>query len=142
MQGGEVTYKWMGKKKYEVTAKLYRDCQGIPLISNNITFTVLAQGITPINIPFNRKSIEELSYRCTDSTRVICDSIRNGFSSERHTFIGYVDFDDSTFSIFQTNNICEIYFSISIYARTSSTSINNPGFFYLPFPKKNALING
>ena len=131
MQGGEVTYKWMGKKKYEVTAKLYRDCQGIPLISNNITFTVLAQGITPINIPFNRKSIEELSYRCKDSTRVICDSIRNGFSSERHTFIGYVDFDDSTFSIFQTNNICEIYFSISIYARTSSTSINNPGFFYL-----------
>ena len=131
MQGGEVTYKWMGKKKYEVTAKLYRDCQGIPLISNNITFTVLAQGITPINIPFNRKSIEELSYRCKDSTSVICDSIRNGFSSERHTFIGYVDFDDSTFSIFQTNNICEIYFSISIYARTSSTSINNPGFFYL-----------
>jgi uncharacterized repeat protein (TIGR01451 family) len=133
MQGGEVTYKWLGKKKYEITAKLYRDCNGISL--NSPKFTVQAQGINAIDIPYTRVSIEEVNYRCKDSTRKLCNPPNTVFSSyyssEIHTFVGYVDFNDSVFKVFPDNNKCEIYFSISQCCRNTTITTINAGSFYV-----------
>ncbi|MDP2175118.1 MAG: T9SS type A sorting domain-containing protein [Bacteroidota bacterium] len=133
LQGGEVTYKWLGKKKYEITGKLYRDCNGISL--NSPTFTVQAQGINAINIPYTRVSIEEMNFRCKDSVRKLCNppnSFSSTFySSEIHTFVGYVDFEDSVFKVFPDNNKCEIFFSISQCCRNGMITTINPGVFYV-----------
>lgn len=129
-QGGEITYKWLGGKKYEVTAKFYRDCSGIPL--TYLEFKVQAFGINSIDIPYTRVSIEDVTLRCKDSTRKLCNPPNTsngiGFSSEVHTLVGYVDFDDTLFNKFLKNSNCEIYFTLSNIPRNNNiTNINATG---------------
>jgi hypothetical protein len=133
MQGGEITYKWLGNKKYEVTAKIYRDCYGISL--NSPSFLIRASGINPIPIPNTRISIEDITIRCKDSTTKLCNppNSSNGQyqATELHTFVGYVDFDDTIFNVFPNNGACEVFFSVDQCCRNNYVTTINPGHFYI-----------
>ena len=39
VMGGEITYRYLGGLKYEITVKFYRDCRGIPLSSPSCNMT-------------------------------------------------------------------------------------------------------
>lgn len=96
MAGGEITYKYLGNEKYEVTFRIYRDCRGGAL--NSPKFELLC-------VSTNRKqtlnaalvSIREISTACSKAGK-ICNpqnTTVTGTGFEEHTFIDTLDFNSS-----------------------------------------------
>jgi len=121
MMGGEVTYSWLGGKKYEITARMYRDCRGIPL--NSPTIQIFDKnGKNTMALNYNRVSIEDITATCNSTTGPCSPSNEPTGSEgvELHTFVATVDFAASPYSAFVTNNTCEIYISREQWCRNGA----------------------
>ncbi len=110
--GGEITYKHLGAKKYELTAKIYRECGGIAL--NSVDFGI-TDGNTDLTISYTRVSIQDISNRCDDTGRGPCYPQNTASNSgvELHTYKATVDFGVSPYNYYPQNNSCKIYFYAS-----------------------------
>ncbi|MDP2174292.1 MAG: T9SS type A sorting domain-containing protein [Bacteroidota bacterium] len=110
--GGEVNYKWLGDKKYEVTTKILRDCKGIAL---NKPLIVMYAGTDSFHLAYTRTSIKDVSENCKDSGGGPCYPQNNnntGDGLELHTFVSYVDLDKAPYNQVNYSNICKVYFSV------------------------------
>jgi len=130
--GGEITYRHLGAKKYELTAKVYRDCRGIPL--NSLTFRVFEEvnniAITP---SYTRVKIEDISVNYSGNGNGPCypqNSIANA-GIELHTFLDTIDFDIRPYNTLLKNNSCKIYFSVEQCCRNTGITTMTNGNFYV-----------
>lgn len=93
--GGEITYRYLGNKKFEVTVIQYRDCRGIPL--SNIAYALYCgtTGATKI-MSLTRVGIRDISPTCA-SVGIQCSPSNTTISSqspaiEEHLFKDTMDF--------------------------------------------------
>ena len=93
--GGEVTYRYLGNKKFEVTVIQYRDCRGIPMNGINYTIYCGTTGATK-TLSLTRISIQDISPTCA-SVGIRCNPANTTISSqdiavEEHLFKDTLDF--------------------------------------------------
>ncbi|MES2618337.1 MAG: T9SS type A sorting domain-containing protein [Bacteroidota bacterium] len=130
MIGAEIFYTWKGGKKYEVTARIYRDCQGIPLTSPSMRVSDY-NGIF-LQISYTRISIEDVTEICKSATKPCSPSNSSitGLGVELHTFVGTVDFAQAPFdSLVSNSNTCKLYFSMEQCCRTSTTTFSGGNYY-------------
>ncbi len=135
MMGGDITYKWLGGKKYEITFKVYRDCRGIPFNSPDIAMFGLINGSVSnsTSINYTRTSIRDISIMCNDTMDKPCSPANSPSSAgiEEHTFVSTVDFASSPFKTFVDNGYCEIYIKLEQCCRNGAITTMSPGNFYI-----------
>ncbi|MES2618336.1 MAG: T9SS type A sorting domain-containing protein [Bacteroidota bacterium] len=132
MMGAEITYRCLGNKQYEITARVYRDCRGIPF--NNPSITVTDYNGKTISLSYTRVSIEDITPRCDDSSTGPCNPSNNTVSNEGvelHTFLDTIDFSVSPYNYFQNNGVCKVYFTLEQCCRNGDITTINPGNFYI-----------
>ncbi|MCB9252627.1 MAG: T9SS type A sorting domain-containing protein [Flavobacteriales bacterium] len=81
--GGEITYKYLGNKQYEISVKFYRDCRGIP--TNNTTYTIRCGTSATKNLTLTRVSIKDITPTCA-SVGVKCSPSNTTISSSSPAF--------------------------------------------------------
>ncbi len=131
MMGGEIFYKWLGGKKYQVTARIYRDCKGIPLNSPSIGVSDNNGTIFPIS--YTRTSIQDITPTCNRGIKKPCNPSNTTVSSEGyelHTFVGNIDLGAAPYDSFIRKKTCKIYFFISQCCKNFITNYAG-GDFYL-----------
>ncbi len=111
LRGGEISYKWLGGKKYQVNIKIYRDCRGIAL--NSPMFRMFNDQGDSLIYSATRVSIEDVTNICKDSsTRCYPQNQTTGnMGIEIHHYTSTIDFAASPYSSFMSNS-CKVYFSV------------------------------
>lgn len=107
IMGSEVTYRYIGGMKYEITLKYYRDCRGIPFNSPSVEmYGIGSSSSLKKSLSITRVSITDLSYNCSKMGKQ-CNPANTTISSssaatEMHTYLDTVDFEkaDSAFKKF------------------------------------------
>jgi hypothetical protein len=142
--GGEITYKCIGNSTYEITMKVYRDCQGIPLcncpglsgctLPGGLNITAVDSTYNGINlgnvvmtvVP-NASSGYDVIELCHSTTSVCsnCGTRSPGTFSpgiEMYTFTGIAYLSNLNFGI------CNVNLGFSTCCRnTANTTLQNPG---------------
>ncbi len=137
MLGSDMHYRALGGNKYEITAKLYRDCRGISL--SNPTFGVFAgtnggDGCGNTKLSISLISIKDITPVC-NKAKLPCSPVNTmatGRGIEEHTYQTIVDFSTAPFSTFlSSSSCCEITFYIGQCCRngTITTGPANEDFF-------------
>lgn len=133
VMGGDISYKWLGAKKYEFTFNFYRDCRGIPIDTFN--FRIFNKSNT-VNLKLNasRVSITDITVLCNDTLQKYCTptnkaTTKNGV--ERHIFIAVVDLESQSYKKFLDSQVCEIYVSADLCCRNGAITTINPGNFFI-----------
>jgi len=125
MMGSDISYKCISPGKYEITAKIYRDCRGIPLHLPDI-FAVC--GSTQRYIRTRLVSVKDITPSC-EKYYVPCDSntsqTREGV--EEHTYVGTVDLNTYPYSEL---TCCNIRFSVSQCCRNGAINTAYVDNFY------------
>lgn len=108
--GGDISYKYLVKNKYEVTFKFYRDCRASTLNNPDFKLYCPANSKSAI-INAKRIAIVDISKTC-DTSRYKCSQSNTGISSvmpiyEVHIYTAIIDFD-SNFSAFKNECLLEI----------------------------------
>ncbi|MEZ4805393.1 MAG: hypothetical protein R2852_07890 [Bacteroidia bacterium] len=107
--GGEITYKWKGGKKVEITLKYYRECQGVPFNNPSIYIFDYKKSSNRTLIPSTRILIQDLTIRCPDSTSSVCTSNQvSGDGVELHVYVSTINFDSLPYKMFVDSGICQI----------------------------------
>lgn len=143
MAGGEITYKCIGNSTYEITMKVYRDCQGIPLcncpglsgctLPGGLNITAVDSAYNGINlgnvvmtvVP-NASSGYDVIELCQSTTSVCsnCGTRSPGTFSpgiEMYTFTGMAYLSNLNFGI------CNVNLGFSTCCRNSAnTVLQNP----------------
>ncbi len=96
--GGEVTYRYLGGLKYEITFKFYRDCRGISIDSisaqmrGNVGTASKSKRLTPTRI-----SIKDVSNYCKKNSNPCgkANTIGSNLGIEEHLFRDTIDFDNA-----------------------------------------------
>ena len=132
MMGGEITYKWLGGKEYELIFSVYRDCRGIPFNSPTISMFDAGNN-TSVTVNYTRTSIEDLtpvcntlSGPCSPANQTVSDE-----GVELHIFKAIVDFGTSPYKTFVDNGYCEIRIKLEQCCRNGAITTINPGNFYV-----------
>ncbi len=125
LAGGEIYYELIGPKKYKVTAHVYRLCDTDPL--NALTGYVYG-GSLGVSITFARTSIKKINDTCGNPCQKLNTVSNPGF--EKHSFEATVDFNNSTYNTFVSNNICFVNFAVKQSGRAMSNTHDN-GLFYI-----------
>ncbi len=129
--GGEVTYRWLSNKKYEITARMYRDCRGMPL--SYPTCKVRNDSVS-FSLSLTRVSIKDITIKCVDTATGPCypsNSMSSSKGYELHTFLDTIDLGDPTYNSLFANGNCKIYFTLEQCCRNGALIILNPGSFYV-----------
>ena len=126
LAGGEIYYELIGQSYYKVTAHVYRACDGNPL--NNLSGFVVADTIRQ-SMTFARTAIQKISDTCGKPCNKINDVGNPGF--EKHSFVAYVDFKNSSYSKFISAGKCFVHFAIKQGGRDNRTTTHGTGMFYL-----------
>lgn len=125
MMGGEITYKSLSPKKYEVTLRWFRDCRGISLNGGGTINIRCTNGGT------RTVSLGLVSIRSVTSTGCTpTNTIGSGQGIEEHIYRGVVDFNILPLS---TLGSCsgDIIFSASINARNGAITTGPSGTLYV-----------
>lgn len=132
LMGGEITYKWLGNKKYELTMKAYRDCRGMPLDSPLVEMFA-ANGANKVTVNYTRTSIVDLTVMCSDTISPRCNpaNTMSGQGVEEHTFKAIIDFATAPYKSFVDSSYCEIYIKMEQCCRNGAITNINPGNFYV-----------
>ncbi len=132
--GGDVSYRHLGNKKYELKFVVYRDCRGIAF--NNPTISATG-GNYSYYLTYTRVSIEDITFKCQDSTRNPCSPSNTVQSKgiEKHTYLDTIDFDVSPYTNLVNNN-CQVMFTMEQCCRNGAITTFSPGNFYVE-----AMIN-
>ena len=99
MMGGDMSYKCLGNGKYKITAKIYRDCRGVPF--NSPEFGVFAgtnggNGCGSYTLSgLSRVKITDITSRCSTASSPCSpsNSTTGNQGTEEHTFEATVDFN-------------------------------------------------
>jgi hypothetical protein len=121
--GGDVFYRYLSGKKYEVTVALYRDCRGISL--NSPPRTVAYNDSFEIVLSLTRVKIEEIKGSACAGGCITNTSSNQG--DEKHTFLDTVDFSTGAFALFGTQSKPLVYFGFSQCCRNSAITTYAPG---------------
>ncbi len=120
VMGSDITYKCLGNGRYEVTATVYRDCNGVQL-SNTPVQARCNAGTRSFSLPkISVKDITGIDSRCPTQSRC---SGSYAYGIEEHTFKGIIDLS--------VLNCCEVTLSWSQCCRNSniSTGAANQNFY-------------
>lgn len=124
--GGEITYKYVGNNKYDVTFKYYRDCRGGA--SNNLNFYLLCPATSAsVNLATTLTGIRDISSTC--ATGVKCQPSNTSISSgspifEEHTYATTLDFNGALSSF---KNCCTLKLGMGECCRTGSITTGAAG---------------
>jgi len=121
--GGDVYYRHLSGKKYEVTVALYRDCRGISL--NSPPRTVAYNDSFEIVLSLTRVKIQEIKGSACAGGCITNTSSNQG--DEKHTFLDTVDFSSGAFALFGTQSKPLVYFGFSQCCRNSAITTYAPG---------------
>lgn len=127
LAGGEITYKYLGNEKYEVTFKFYRDCRGGSLISPS--FKLLdVNTTTEINLNAKLVSIRDISNVC-DTFSKKCNPSNKQISTtvpifEEHIYSYQIDFNGNESSF---KKVCLLKIGMGQCCRPSNITTGGAG---------------
>jgi len=134
MMGADMNYKCLGNGKYKITAKVYRDCQGIGMgIVGFRAYAGLNGGngcgtVTPSG--WTRTNIRDVTTRCSSAANP-CNpknTYGTGKGVEEHTFEITVDFNASPLNAFvNKSTCCEVTFYVNECCRNGLISTGPAG---------------
>ena len=128
MMGADVKYTCLGKGKYKVTLKVYRDCTGINLggISGTISCGSYSTTFSP-----TKKGVRDITPTCASSVSA-CKNRQSGLGIgvEEHTYEAIIDFSKAPYSTWRKNGCCEFRFSWGQCCRNGEITTINNGSFY------------
>jgi hypothetical protein len=134
MMGADMSYKCLGNGKYKITAKVYRDCRGIPMgvVSFNAYAGVNGSNGCGTASPggLTRTAIRDVTTRCSSSTNP-CNPKNTGGTGkgvEEHTFEATVDFTKTPLSNFvNKSTCCEVTFYVNECCRNGNITTGAAG---------------
>jgi gliding motility-associated-like protein len=137
MMGGDMSYKCLGNGKYKITAKIYRDCRGVPF--NSPEFGVFAgtnggNGCGSSALSISRTGIKDVTPRCSTASSPCSpqNTYGTGEGIEEHTYEVTVDFNTSPLSGYlNKSTCCEVTFYIGQCCRNGAitTGPASEGFY-------------
>ena len=138
MMGADVSYKCLGNGKYKITAKVYRDCRGVPM--GIVSFGAYAgtnggNGCGSYTLTgLSRVKITDITSRCSTASSPCSpsNSTTGNQGTEEHTFEATVDFNASPLNNFiNKSTCCEVTFYVNENARNGAitTGASNQNFF-------------
>lgn len=110
VMGGEITYRYLGGLKYEITVKFYRDCRGIPLSSPSCSMVGNGDTSKRKSLSLTLISIRDVSNYCKKSSNPCYPkNTSSALGIEEHLYLDTVDFNkaDSAFKKY-----CNIQFGM------------------------------
>lgn len=125
--GGLITYKYLGNDKYEITAKWYRDCRGIPQSSYGLTMRCASTGttksLTPTVISYTDITplCKTAGKFCNPSNTTVSVS---GPAYEEHKLMDTIDFAGSESSF---KSCCKIQFGMGLCCRAGGITTGAAG---------------
>ncbi len=134
MLGADMSYSFLGNGKYKITAKVYRDCRGVPM--GIVSFKAFAGingssgcgTVTPTTL--TRTSIKDISNICS-TANAPCNpqnTYGTGQGVEEHTFEAIVDFKTSPLNTFvNKSSCCEVTFYINECCRNGAITTGPAG---------------
>ena len=133
MMGADVAYTCLGKGRYKITLKVYRDCTGINL--GGISGTIRCGSNTTTFSP-TKKGIRDITPTCSSNASACKKQTRSGIGVEEHTYEAIVDFSKAPYSTWRKNGCCEFRISWGQCCRNGEITTINNGSFYA-----DAMIN-
>ena len=138
MMGADVTYQCLGNGKYKIIAKVYRDCQGVPM--GLVSFGAFAgngggNGCGTVTLSgLRRTGIRDVTTRCSTASSPCNPSNTRGTGKgvEEHTFEATVDFNSAPLKQFVgKSSCCEVTFYVRECCRNGSitTGASNQDFY-------------
>lgn len=127
MMGGDVSYRCISPGKFHITAKIYRDCRGIPF--NGPSATLSASGCSSMGLSLTRTSIKDITPNCVSSSRP-CNPSNTTVGSEgveEHTYEITIDFNVAPYKTFKDNKCCEVVFGIGQCCRNGAITTGASG---------------
>lgn len=126
VSGAQVTYRYLGSNKFEITYKIYRDCRGTP--SNYVDYAIRCVSTTSTkNLKATRVKIEDINYTCPTQT-TICPTNQTYTGTlpafEEHTFMDTLDFNGSESSF---KSCCLIQIGTGACCRTGAITTGAGG---------------
>ncbi|MFM6982929.1 MAG: hypothetical protein ACKOXF_02270, partial [Chitinophagaceae bacterium] len=121
--GGDIRYRHLSAKRYEVTVAVYRDCRGIGL--NSPPRTVVYNDSFEIVLSLTRVKIEEIKGAACTGGCVTNTPSNQG--DEKHTFLDTVDFSSGAYTLFGTQARPLVYFAFEQCCRNSAITTYAPG---------------
>jgi gliding motility-associated-like protein len=134
MMGADVSYKCLGNGKYKITAKVYRDCRGIPM--GIVSFGAYAgtnggNGCGSYTLSgLSRVKITDITSRCSTASSPCSpsNSTTGNQGTEEHTFEATVDFNASPLNNFlNKSTCCEVTFYVNENARNGAITTGASG---------------
>lgn len=129
--GNDVSYRFLGAKKYLVIYNLYKDCKDT--VNKKLTnFTVYNDSIS-LKIYPKRISIENVTTFCKTAPYNCSDTTPSNYEIvEMHKYTDTIDFGKAPFDTFYKSNVCQVYFAFQ--DSTTITNIRN-------LTSKNSIYN-
>ncbi|MCC7299435.1 MAG: hypothetical protein IT244_13960, partial [Bacteroidia bacterium] len=133
MMGADMSYRCLGKGKYHITAKVYRDCRGISF--NGPDFGVWGgqnggNGCGSYSMSISRTGIRDVTPRCSTQGKP-CNPQNTGGTGEgieEHTYEVTVDFNTSPLNNFvNKSTCCEVTFYIGQCCRNGAITTGPAG---------------
>ncbi len=125
--GGDVRYRHLTAKKYEITIAVYRDCRGIGL--NSPPFSYVYNDSFQINLTLTRVKIEEIKAPACAGGCITNTPSNQG--DEKHTFLDTIDFSVGPYNLFGTAARPLVYFSFEQCCRNGAITTYAPGNMYV-----------
>jgi hypothetical protein len=126
LMGADMQYTSLGNSKYRITAKLYRDCRGIPLSNPSFVVTAGKNGNASCGVytlAIKRRSIRDITPVCNSEPKPCSpqNTIQGNLGVEEHIYDTVVDFSVAPLSNFVGNASCgEVTFLIGQCCRNGS----------------------
>jgi hypothetical protein len=127
LAGGEITYKYLGSQKFDVTFKFYRDCRGGSLISPS--FKLLDVNTTKeLKLNASLVGIRDISNVCDTFTKK-CNPSNKPISTsapifEEHVYTYQIDFNGNESSF---NKVCLLKIGMGQCCRPSNLTTGGAG---------------
>ncbi|MEY2870173.1 MAG: hypothetical protein RLZZ146_96, partial [Bacteroidota bacterium] len=133
LMGADMSYRSLGNGKYKITAKIYRDCQGIAF--TNPSFGVFAgtngsDGCGRYTLSIFRTGIKDISNKCSTSTTGCYPQNTGGTGQgiEEHTYETTVDFSQPPLSNYvNKSSCCEVSFYLGQCCRNGAITTGQAG---------------
>ena len=126
LMGSDMQYTYLGNSKYRITAKIYRDCRGIPMITPSFVVTAGKNGGTACGVytlAIKLRSIRDITPVCSTQPKPCSpqNTTLGKLGVEEHIYDTVVDFSVAPLSNFVGNASCgEVTFLIGQCCRNGS----------------------
>jgi hypothetical protein len=130
IMGADISYQYVSAMTYKITAKVYRDCRGVPLNAPLLQI-MCSNGQNAKSLSYTRIAINDISNICKNDT-LPCTPINtpSNFGIEEHIYVAMVDFSISPYDIYKTSGCCEVKIALEQCCRNGAITTMSPGNFY------------